>query len=314
MSLIKPLLIPLVAALLVLLLSAMGFVVVPPCDVGDHGWGCEKGASLAKGWIARATNVGTSESGDLQIDLAILNETGDWSAMQALPGRPAVLKTSDGQTSNCDAVFVGTGGHYLAPGFQMRGYISGTETESTTQLISVECKGAAPTAGATLAIDVSYVTGQYNYYDKTANTASAKLEVKLDELATDQTYPVATPVDGLIRKPADKILGLNEVALTLANAQRTADGLEFTWQAFNPSDYPSALHVGPPPVIGADGILYGLYSDPGSVSAPLTSPGKTTEWTTAVKVPPDVKGLYVLVSVETGTRLFTSYVIDVTDK
>ena len=66
--------------------------------------------------------------------------------------------------------------------------------------------------------------------------------------------------------------------------------------------------------LATDGILYGLYKDPGSVSAPLTSPGKTTEWTTAVNAPPDVKGFYVMVSVETGTRLFSNYVIDITDK
>jgi hypothetical protein len=50
------------------------------------------------------------------------------------------------------------------------------------------------------------------------------------------------------------------------------------------------------------------------VSAPLTSPGKTTEWTTMVNAPQDVKGFYIMVSVETGTRLFTNYVIDITDK
>jgi hypothetical protein len=121
-------------------------------------------------------------------------------------------------------------------------------------------------------------------------------------------------VEGLIQRDSDKINGLNDVALTLADAKRTEQGFAFKWQAFNPSDYPSALHVGPPPVIGADGILYGLYTDPGSVSAPLTSPGKTTEWTTMVNAPQDVKGFYIMVSVETGTRLFTNYVIDITDK
>jgi hypothetical protein len=123
-----------------------------------------------------------------------------------------------------------------------------------------------------------------------------------------------TPVEGLIQKLGDKITGLNEVTLALADAKRTDSGLEFQWQAFNPSEYPSALHVGPPPVLGEDGILYGFYKDPGSVTAPLTSPGKTTEWTTTVNVPKDVKGFYIMVSVETGTRLFTSYVIDISDK
>jgi hypothetical protein len=314
MSIVKPLLIPLVAALLVLLLAGMGYVVVPACEPGDTGLGCGRETVLGKGWVIRATNVAPSETGDLRIDLAVLNETGDWSAMQAVPGRPAVLKSSGGQSSNCDTVFVGTGGHSLAPGFQMRGYTSGTEEEPKTQLIYVECKGGAASAGSVLNIDLTYVTGQYNYYDKTANTASAEAEVKLDEVVENPEYPIVTPVEGLVRGPSDAIIGLNEVALTLADAKRNRDQLEFAWQAFNPSGYPSALHVGPPPVIGADGILYGLYTDPGSVSAPLTSPGKTTEWTTTVRAPQDVKGFYIMVSVETGTRLFTNYVIDITDK
>jgi hypothetical protein len=314
MSIVKPLLIPVIACILVLILAAAGYIVVPACDPGDHGWGCGSEATLAKGWIVRATNVGTSSAGDLRIDLTILNETGEWSAMQAVPDKPALLKAANGQATNCDTVFVGTGGHYLAPGFQMRGYTDGTEADPKTQLIYVECKGGEVPAGSTLSIDANYVTGQYNYYDKTATTADTTLEVDLDQVAKDLKYPIVTPVEGLIQKSSDKITGLNDVTLTLTDAKRTDKGLEFQWQAFNPSDYPSALHVGPPPVLGADGILYGLYKDPGSVSAPLTSPGKTTEWMTSVNAPQDVKGFYIMVSVETGTRLFTSYAIDVTDK
>ena len=314
MSIVKPLLIPVVAAVLVLLLAAAGYVVVPACDATDHGWGCGGETSMAKGWIAQATNVGVSEAGDLHIDLTILNETGEWSAMQAIPDKPAVLTAANGQTTDCDTVSVSTGGHYLAPGFQIRGYTAGTETEPETRLIYVECKGAKAAPGSKLGIEVSYVTGQYNYYDKTATQADARLEVKLDQVAKGLKYPIVTPVDGLIRKSNEKIVGLNGVTLALLNAKRTDQGLEFNWQAFNPSDYPSALHVGPPPVLGADGILYGLYKDPGSVSASLTSPGKTTEWATTVKAPPDVKGFYIMVSVETGTRLFTDYAIDITER
>lgn len=314
MSILKPLLIPLVAVLLVMLLAATGYVVVPGCDANDYGWGCGNETSFSKGWIAQAADVSTTAAGDLHVDLTILNETGEWSAMEAAPGTPVILKASNGQTTNCDTVFVSTGGFYLAPGLQMRGYTAGTEQEPEPQLIYVECKGAGPSAGSKLSINVSYVTGQYNYYDKTATRAEADLEVDLDKVAKDLKYPVVTPVEGLIQSPSDKITGLNDVTLTLADAKRTARGLEFTWQAFNPSDYPSALHVGPPPVLGADGIMYGLFKDPGSVSAPLTSPGKTTEWTTTVDAPADVKGFYIMVSVETGTRLFTNYLIDITDK
>jgi hypothetical protein len=314
MSILKPLLIPVVACILVLILAATGYVVVPPCDPNDHGWGCGDDTTLTKGWIVLATNVGTSVAGDLHIDLTILNETAEWSAMQAVPAKPAVLKAGDGQTINCDTVFVSTGGHYLAPGFQMKGFTTGAEAEPKTQLIYVECKGAKAVPGSKLSIDVSYVTGQYNYYDKTATETDTKLEVDLDKVATELKYPIAMPVEGLIQKIGDKIAGLNGVTLTLADAKRTDTGLEFQWEAFNPSGYPSALHVGPPPVLGEDGILYGVYKDPGSVSAPLTSPGKATDWTTTVDVPKDAKSFYIMVSVETGTRLFDSYVIDISDK
>ncbi len=79
----------------------------------------EEGSEL-KVWNAIVTNVGKSEAGDLHIELAIRNDTGEWSTMQAVADKPAVLTTSDGKTTNCDTVFVGTGGHRLAPGFQMR--------------------------------------------------------------------------------------------------------------------------------------------------------------------------------------------------
>ncbi len=314
MRIIKPLLIPIVAFVLVYILYAAGFVVIPDCDPQDRGWGCGNEQSFAQGWIARATNVGLSEAGDLHIDLSILNETAEWSAMQAIANQPAVLKTGSGESINCDTVFVSTGGHYLAPGFQIKGYTTGTEAEPQTQMIYVECKGAKVEPKSKLLIDVNYVTGQYNYYDKTATEVSTELEVDLDDVNTDLQYPIVTEVEGLVLSPANAIAGLNGVELTLADAKRTENGLEFAWQAYNPSDYPSSLHVGPPPVVGSDGILYGVYKDPGSVAAPLTSPLKTTEWTTSVNTPKDVNGLYIMVSVETGTRLFSSFVIDITDK
>lgn len=314
MRIIKPLLIPMIACILVLILGAAGYVVVPECDPGDHGWGCESNEAQSKGWIALATQVKTSDSGDLHIDLAIQNETAQWSVLQPAAGKPAILKTADGKSTNCETVFVGTGGHYLAPGFQMRGYTAGTEADPKTQLLYVECKGAKADPGSMLYIDVNYFSGEYNYYDKTANETDATLEVNLDTVVTDLTYPVATTVEGLIQKPGDKITGLNEVTLALVGVTRTATGFEFQWEALNSSEYPSALHVGPPPVIGEDGILYGVYKDPGSVSSPLTSPGKTTQWTTQVQTPPDLKGCYIMVSVETGTRLFNSYALDITDR
>ncbi len=290
-----------------LLLGACDYIVLPE-DLDSYG---SKGS---KGWSAVVTHVGKTEAGDLHIDLTIRNETGDWSAMQAVPGKPAVLKTGDGKTSNCDTVFISTGGHRLAPGFQMRGYIGGTKAEQKVQLIYVECQGAEAAPGSTLTVDYSYVTGEYNYYYPDENKVDATLEVKLDRVVTDLTYPVAEEVKGLIQKPGTEITAINNVILTLTGVERTDTGLLFQWRTHNPGEYPSYVHIGNPPVIGSDGIIYGFYETPDIVSVPITPAGDKAEWTTEVVVPQDITGLYLLLSVESKKqRLFISYAVDITD-
>jgi DnaJ domain len=99
------------------------------------------------------------------------------------------------------------------------------------------------------------------------------------------------------------------------DAKRTATGLELEWQDYNPSEYPNYVHIGTPPVIGADGIICGLYEDPSIADATIALSKATAEWTTSVTVPNNASGLYVLVSVETGqSKYFVSHVIDITDK
>ena len=126
----------LIAGLLSAALSfACAYIVVPPDLLVTPT------STASKGWTGIVTNVGQSASGDLRIDLAIRNDTQDWSAMQSDQAKPAIL-TSSGKRSNCDTVFVGTGGTSLAPGFQMRGYTLGTKQVPRVQLLYVECKGA----------------------------------------------------------------------------------------------------------------------------------------------------------------------------
>jgi len=303
---IKKALIPILAG--VLLLSACGYIVLPD-DIDASA------STASKGWSAVATNAGKSETGDLRIELTLRNETADWSAMQAMADKPAVLTTGDGESTNCETVFVGTGGHRLAPGFQIRGFTAGTKAEPETQLIYVECKDAEATPGSKLAIDYSYVTGEYNYYYPETNKVDSTLEVNLDEVAADLNYPIAEPVEGLIQPSNAEITAINKVVLTLTDIKRTDKGLQFNWQTANPGEYPSYVHIGNPPIIGADGILYGFYETPDIVSVPITGAGATAEWTTEVAVPQDVKGLYIMLSVESKKqRLFVYYAIDVTDK
>jgi hypothetical protein len=159
------------------------------------------------------------------------------------------------------------------------------------------------------------MTGEYNYYEQQANKASATMELNLDEVVKDLKYPVAAPVEGLIQKPGAAINAINDTALTLTGVTRTENGLQFKWQTSNPGEYPTYVHIGNPPVIGADGILYGVYESPDLASVPVTGAGKTAEWTTEVAVPQDVAGLYMLLSVESKKqRLFTNYAVDITDK
>jgi hypothetical protein len=144
---------------------------------------------------------------------------------------------------------------------------------------------------------------------------SATLAANLDQVVRDVKYPVATQGAGLIEKVGDKINAINSFTLTLSDAKRTDTGLELDWQDYNPSDYPNYVHIGTPPVIGADGIIYGLYEDPSIADATITLSKGTAEWTTTVAAPKSATGLYVLVSVETRqSKYFVSHVVDITDR
>lgn len=267
-----------------------------------------------KVWNAVVTNVGKSDAGDLHIDITIRNDTGDWSTMHSITDKPAVL-TSAGKTVNCDTVFVGTGGHRLAPGFQMRGYTSEQEGTLETQLLYVECKGTEAVAGATLSIAYVSFSGILDDYDPEANKAEGTFELKLDKVATDLTYPVATTVDGLIQEPGVSMTGLSENVVTLLDVQRTDTGLQFKWQNFNPTKFPLKTHIGIPPVIGADGIIYGVYETIDMAPIDITPSNANMEWTTDVAIPQDVKGCYILLSVESKKpRTYVNYVLDISDQ
>jgi hypothetical protein len=271
--------------------------------------------SELKVWNAVVTNVGQSDAGDLHVDITIRNDTGDWSTMQALADEPAVLTLGDGTTANCDTVFVSTGGHRLAPGFQMRGYTGGKKDDLQTQLLYVECKGASVDAGSSLSIDYVSFGGDLDDYDPELNKTEGTLEVNLDEVVTDLTYPIATEVDGLVQDKGVSITGLSDNVITLLDAQRTDTGFQFNWQNFNPTKFPLKTHIGTPPVIGSDGVIYGLYESLDIVPIPITPSKENMEWSTEVAVPQDVKGLYILLGVESkGPRKYVFYVLDISDE
>jgi hypothetical protein len=268
-------------------------------------------------WTGLVTNIVTSEAGDLHIDITIRNDTGDWSTMQAVTDRPAVLTASDGKTTNCDTVFISTGGHRLAPDFQMRGYTVSNEGQQETQLLYVECKGltAMAAAGSSLSIDYVSHTGILDDYAPDANSAEGTLELNLDEVATALTYPIASPVDGLMWDVGVGIPALSENVVTLLEVERTETGLQFKWQNFNPTKFPLKTHIGIPPVIGDDGIIYGVYETLDLASIDLTPSNGNLEWTTEAIVPNDVSGFYILLSVESNKpRTYINYAVNISDK
>lgn len=290
------------------LLFACAYIVTPAPDVTPT-------SPAAKGWTGIATKVGQSEAGDLRVELAIRNETADWSGMDASPNQPAVVTGADGKNTDCTTVFVSTGGNRIPPGFQIRGFTAGTKAEPKTQLLYVECQGVAPAAGMSLKIPYGYVTGPLNYYVASRAT-NATMDINLDQAASDLSYPIGgEPAEGEVLKPDASIEAINGCILTLTDVKRTDAGLEFSWQTKNPGQYPTYVHIGNPPVVGTDGIIYGLYESPHLTDAPITPSGQTAQWTTNVAVPADASGLYILVSVESKQqRLFISHVIDITDK
>ncbi len=266
-------------------------------------------------WNAHATNITKTAAGDTRIEITIRNDTADWSTLKAVEDKPASLKTKAGGTTNCETVSVGTGGHRLAPGFQMRGYTAGKKEKPEIQLLYVECKGAEVSPGSKLFIDYLSFNGILDDYEPEANKANGVLEVNLDEIITDLAYPIGTPHDGLIQEAGVSITGLSENVVTLMDTKRSDTGLQFTWQNFNPTKFPLKTHIGTPPVIGADGIIYGNYETLDIVPVPITPAKENMEWTTEVVVPEDVSGLYILLSVESNKpRTYINYVLDITDK
>ena len=266
-------------------------------------------STTAKGWSLIPINVTKSAAGDLHVDLAARNDSGAWSSMAAAE-KPASLTTKDGKNVSCDIVQVSTGGHYLPPGFQVRGY---TLKGNKTQTLYVECKGAEPSSGSRLSIPYSFVTGEYDYYAQDKTKVEAQFEVDLDKTSSNLTYPGTPSSEVKVQPITDPILALNKCTLTNTGFNRTGDAISFQWKVSNPGEYDTKVHIGEPPILGSDGILYGVRVSPDIVDQPFAPPAAAAEFKTQVSVPKDVTGLYLLLSVEQSReRLFANYLIDLT--
>jgi hypothetical protein len=268
------------------------------------------------GWTLIPTNIAESPSGDgvmLHVDFVARNDSSEWGSMGAAAPeeKPTVLTTQDGKEYTCDVVQVSSGGHYLPPGFQMRGYIDKKKVEQT---LYVECQVAeASTTGARLTIPYTLFVGEYDYYEKGESKVENQFEVELVPSAETLTYPVVSS-ETEVHSITEEIPALNKCTLVNTGVERTDEGISFQWAVSNPGEYGTLVHIGRPPVLGEDGIIYGARVSPDIVQVPTANPGETAEFETEVEVPRDVGGLYLLLSVEqTRERLFANYLIDLTD-
>jgi len=285
--------------------------IVVPDDIDMSGG---KGSD-SLGWSALVTSADTLENGTLHVEVTIRNDTGDWSKMEALPDKPAVLETEEGDMINCDTVNISTGGHRLAPGFQMRGYSMMNADQVSTQLLYVECNGVDGKVGSELTVNYESFQGDLDDYAPNANQQEGELKIDLGEINTDLVYPIAESIEGLILKSDQSITALSENVVTLKDIQRSDTGFQFTWQNFNPSKFPLKTHIGTPPVIGEEGIIYGVYETLDMVDVPITPALENMEWLTEVAVPKEEKGFYILLSVESKKpRTYVNYAIDISDK
>jgi hypothetical protein len=302
------------AAVIVLGLAVTGCdYIVPPISEETPTQ-----AIKSEGWSAIVTNVADA-NGALRVDLSLRNDTGDWSAMD-IGASKAKVSTSDGKSTDCGKVFVGTSvfsdkaGQYLAPGFTMKGYTGGTKASPVAQLLYVECAGVAKAAGEKLSIDYAFITGPFNYYVP-SKPFKATFVLELDRVVTDTKYPVATDIPNLIEKSDTVVNAINKCTVQLTDIKRTDTGFEFSWATTNPSEYQAYIHIGTPPVIGADGIIYGMYESPHLATTPITPAGGKAAWTTKVSVPKDLTGFYILLPVETKQqKYFVDHALDITAK
>ena len=266
------------------------------------------------GWTGMVTGFEETETQGTRIYISLRNSTNDWSAMKAVENEPAILLTSSGSKTECPIVIVGTGKHRVAPGFQIRGFTGGTRKEPEKQLLYVECPVPEIAAGSNLSISYQYIVGAYDLHVPSIEIKKEML-LNLDQVESDLVYPFDDSSMVVVNKMGDKISAINNFSLILTEAMRSDTGLELLWKAENPSDYPNYVHIGEPPVLGNDGIIYGYYVDPSIADATIALPKDESEWTTSVLVPADVTGLYIMVSVETRqSKYFINHVIDISDK
>ena len=250
------------------------------------------------------------DGGTLRIEFAARNDTGGWSAMRPADEEKSISLTAGGESYTCETAQIGSGGHYLPAGFQVRGYL---DRKGEVQAIFVECPSPGSLDGARLTVPYVIAVGEYDYYEKGENIHETQMTVEIDpaQVPADLTYPVASGAEVEAGSLTDPIIALNECTLTLVEATRADEGFTFKWTIYNPGEYNTLVHIGNPAAVGEDGIIYNAWISPDRVEVPMAKPDQTAEFETVSAAPPDVTTPYLLLSVEQKReRLWTNYLLD----
>lgn len=292
-------------------------IIAAGCTAGGGGASVQEDTG---GWSLIPLKVAESAAGSgetlVRVEFAARNDSGDWGAMRPADAeeRPTSLITEGGKSHTCETAQVGSGGHYLPPGFQMRGYL---DRKGELQAIFVECTvPEGSLSGARLSIPYIAAVGEYDYYEKGDNILEGQVTVEIDpeQLPPDLTYPVASSLEVEVHPLAEPIVALNKCPLTLVEATRSDEGFSFKWTIYNPGEYNTLVHIGRPPAVGEDGIVYGAWVSPDMVEVPMAKPSETIEIETQSAVPSDVVAPYLLLSVEQKReRLFSNYLMDLSE-
>ena len=223
-------------------------------------------ATDGRGRRPAATSTSTSRSD---------NETGNWSAMQVASSGAVALTTGDGKTATCATAFVGTGGN--EPGARLpdaRLYRRHEGEAGRPSSLYVECAGRR--AGGRLEAGDRLLVRDRRVQLLLAVRAGRAPSSRSTSTRSPRTSRTRSrdPVEGLVEKPTDPIEAINKCDADPDDRRPgRPTGSKFAWHTENPTAYPTYVHIGMPPVIGSDGVIYGFYESPHLADTPIT-PGR----------------------------------------
>ena len=141
--------------------------------------------------------MATSTSGDLHIDLAIINETGEWSAMQAVAAK--ACPAQDRRRADHQLRYGLRWHRRPLPGSRLPDeglHRPGPKLKLKPNCCTWSAKAPRRTPAPSSISMCAMLPVSTTTTTRRQDTTDVRLEVDLDKLATDLTYPIVTPVEG----------------------------------------------------------------------------------------------------------------------